>query len=127
MGRGSLRVAVAEGLPAGPPASIEVGGAIIPNCTPIETTDESRVFEIVWRHYVGYTVLNESYADVSDEECFEGTRFRIYSKSHFIDYMFRATFASDEHPGPTRHYCVACEDHILHVLSVDAPAVQRVR
>ena len=127
MGRNSLHIVIAEGLPAGPPRSIELGGTTIPNCIPIETTGESRFFEIVWRNYLGYTVLNESYASVSAEDHCEGTRFRVYSKSRFIDYMHRATFASDEHPGPTRHYCVACEDHILHVLSVEAPAVQRVR
>jgi hypothetical protein len=127
MGRNSLQIAVAEGLPAGPPASIEVGGTIIRNRTPIEATDERRVFEIVWRSYVGYAVLNESYSDVSDEERYEGTRFRIYSKSRFIEYMSRTTFASDKHPGPTRHYCLACEDHILNVLSVEAQAMRRVR
>lgn len=127
LGYNALQLAVAEGLPAGPPMSIEVGDTIIPNCTPIETTDGSRVFEIVWHNYVGYTVLNESYADGSSEEYYEGTRFRLYTRSRFIEYMSRATFASDEYPGPARHYCVACEDHIVHVLSVEAPTVRRLR
>jgi len=125
--RNSLRVVVAEGLPAGPPKSIEVGGVTIPDCTPIEVIDQSHVFEVFWRVYVGYTVLNESYASVDEEELGEGVRFRIYSKSRFIDFMSRATFASDEYPGPTRHYCLACEDQIVHVLSVDAPAIKRLR
>ena len=59
-------------------------------------------FAVFWRLYVGYTVLNESYASVDEEELGEGVRFRIYSKSRFIDFMSRATFASDEYPGPTR-------------------------
>src|SRR5438874_2024507 len=63
---------------AGPATSIDVAGTIIPNCTPIEATDQSRIFEIVWRYYVGYSVLNESYAAVYDAEQYEGTRFRIY-------------------------------------------------
>jgi hypothetical protein len=127
LGRNGIRVVVAEGLPAGPPTSIEVGGTIIPDCTPIETTDQSRIFEIVWRHCVGYSVLNESYAAVDDAEQYEGIRFRIYSKSHFIDYMAVESFASDDYPGPTQHYCVVCEDHIVNVLSVEVPAVQRLR
>jgi len=126
-GRSGIRVVVAEGLPVGQPTMIEVGGIVIPNCVPIETTDQSRIFEIVWRHYVGYSVLNESYAAVHDAEQYEGTRFRIYSKSHFIDYMSLASFASDEYPGPTQHYCVLCEDHIVNVLATEAPTVERLR
>jgi hypothetical protein len=127
LGRDGIRVVIAEGLPAGPAAPIEVAGTIIPDCTPIEATDQSRIFEIVWRCYVGYSVLNESYAAVHDFEQYDGTRFRIYSKSHFIDYMSLASFASDGYPGPTQHYCVACEDHILHVLSTEHPTVKRLR
>lgn len=127
LGRNGVRVVVAEGLPAGPPTSIDVGGITIPNATPIEATDQSRMFEIAWRYYVGYSVLNESYAAAHDTEQYAGTRFRIYSKSHFLDYMCLASFASDEYPGPTQHYCVACEDHILNVLSTEAPTIKRLR
>jgi hypothetical protein len=44
-----------------------------------EATDQSRIFEIVWRYYVGYSVLNESNDAVNDAEQYEGTRFLIYS------------------------------------------------
>jgi hypothetical protein len=126
-GHNSLKLVVAEGLPVGEPESITAGGVVIPNCTRIEATDQSRIFELVWMNYVGYTVLNESYASVNDEERYEGRRFRVYSKSRFLDYMSRATFACDEYPGPTRHYCVACEDHIVEILAVDPPVVTRVQ
>jgi hypothetical protein len=70
--RNSLYVQVAEGLPAGPSKSIEVEGSVISDCTAIKISEESRVFEIVWSSYVGYSVLNESYATPSDEESGEG-------------------------------------------------------
>jgi hypothetical protein len=126
VGQNSLRVRVAEGLPTGLPKSIKVGETEISDCTAIEITHESRVFEIFWRSYVGYSMLNESYASVNDDECYEGNRFRTYSKSHFILFMSKATFACDEYPGPTQHYCIACEDHVLHVLSVETPTVRRI-
>ncbi len=126
-GFNSLTVIVSEGVPAGDAEAIEVGGVVIPNCTRIEPTDQSRVFELAWKSYVGYAVLNESFASVDDAEQFEGKRFRVYSKSHFLDYMSQATFACKEHPGPTQHYSVACEDHIIEVLSVAAPTLTRVR
>jgi len=125
--RNSLHVQLAEGRPVGVPKSIKVADTEISDCTAIEITDESRVFEIVWNSYVGYSVLNESYATPSDEESGEGNRFRIYSKSRFLQFMSAATFACDDYPGPMRHYCVGCEDQILHVLSVDPPTVRKVQ
>ena len=127
LGRNALKLVVAEGQPVGSPETIEVGGVEIPNCTRVEPTDDTAVFELTWEQYVGYAVINESFASFSEEEQFEGRRYRIYSKSRFLDYMSRASFACDEYPGPTRHYCVACEDHIVDVLSVVPPIVQRLR
>jgi hypothetical protein len=126
-GRNSLKLVVAEGLPVGEPETLTTGGVTFPNCTRIELTDQSRIFELIWMYYIGYAVLNESFASVNDDEQYKGRRFRVYSKSRFLDYMSRATFACDEHPGPTRHYCVACEDHIVEVLAVDPPVVTRVQ
>ena len=66
--RNSLHVQVAEGRSVGSPKSIRVADKEITDCTAIEITDESRVFEIVWNSYVGYSVLNESFATPTDEE-----------------------------------------------------------
>jgi len=62
---------------------------VLSDCIAIEITDESRVFEIFWRNYVGYSVLNESCASVGNEERAEGNRFRIHSKSRFIQFELR--------------------------------------
>ncbi len=69
--RNSLQIQVAEGLPGGTSKSVKVGETEIPECTSIEITGESRVFEIFWRVYVRYSVLDESYASISGEESFE--------------------------------------------------------
>lgn len=124
--RNSLYIRVTEGCSAGSPKSITIAGTDISDCTAVEITDKSRVFEIVWSSYVGYSVLNESYATPSGEEVGEGKRFRVYSTSRFIQFMSEATCARDDYPGPTRHYCVGCEDQILHVLSVGCPTVRRL-
>jgi hypothetical protein len=125
VGHNTLHVQVAEGRPVGPPKSVKVANTEISDCTAIEITDESRVFEIIWQGYVGYSVLNESYATPSDEDRGEGNRFGIYSKSRFIQFMSEATFAYDDDPGPMRHYRVGCEDQILHVLAVAPPTVRK--
>ncbi len=122
-----LRLIVSEGRPAGKSGPIRLGGAVIAGGVRIETTGVSRVFAIVWGTYVAYAVLNESYASVDEEERYEGSRFRLYSKSHFIDYISRATFACAEHPGPTQHHAVVCEDHVIDVISTELPKVEPLR
>jgi len=122
----SLHVQVAEGRPVGSPKPIRVAGTEIPDCTAIEITGESRMFEIVWDNYVGYSVLNESYATPGDEYPGEGNRFRTYSKSRFMQFIRQSTFACEDYPGPMRHYCVGCEDHIVNVVSVDPPTVRKI-
>ncbi len=121
-----LRLVVSEGLPAGETGPIHVGGAVLSGGTRIDVTEESRVFELVWSKYVAYAVLNESYVEWNDEEQWEGNGFRVYSKSHFIDYVSRASFACAEYPGPTQHHAVVCSDHIVDVVSIDMPKVEQI-
>jgi hypothetical protein len=66
------------------------------------------------------SVLNESFAAVDDEERYEGNRFRI-----FIDYVLLASFACADYPGPTQHYAVVCENHVVNVISAFQPTIQR--
>ena len=120
-----LRLVVAEGRRAGESEPIQVGGAVIPGGTRIDVTDESAAFEVVWSKYVAYSVMNESFAAVDEQERFTGNRIRLYSKSLFIDYVARASFACDEYPGPTQHIAVVCENHIIDVIAAMRPVVQR--
>jgi hypothetical protein len=96
--------------------------------TRIEVTEKSRTFELLWNGYVAYSVLNESFASADDDAAhYEGRRFRVYSKSSFIDYVARVSFACDDYPGPAQHYQVVCEHHILDVISTAPPIVQQLR
>ena len=127
LGRDGLRLRVEEGRPAGEAEDIRVGASIISGGTRIDVTNDSRIFEIFWASYVAYSVLNESFALVDAAEVYEGVRLRLYSKSHFADYLSKATFACNEYPGPTQHYEVACEDHMVNVISIASPLVRRLR
>lgn len=122
-----LRLVVTEGRLTGPAEPLHVGGAVISGGTRIEVTEDSHVFELVWKSYVAYSVLNESFAAADSEQYFEGSRFRVYSKSHFIDYVSRASFACAEYPGPTDHHEVVCENHIIDVISPVAPTIRQLR
>jgi len=121
-----LRLVVIEGRRAGEAGPIQFGDARISGGTRIEVTDESAAFEVIWNKYVAYSVINESFAAVDDDEQYTGNRVRLYSKSHFKDYVARASFACDEYPGPTQHLELVCENHIVNVIASNAPAVQRL-
>jgi len=121
-----LRLVVREGLTTETVEAIHVAGSVLSGGTRISVTEESRAFELVWKQYVAYSVLNESYASAVEQENYRGNRFRIYLRSNFIDYVSRASFATIEYPGPTEHYEVVCENHIVDVISTRAPDAQRV-
>ena len=56
-------------------------------------------------------------------EEFEGKAFRVYSKSKFLDYVKATTYVTTDYPGPYNHYGFICLDHIINVVSSDAPIV----
>ena len=61
-------------------------------------------------------------------EEFEGRNFRLYSKSPLPATTWcRGTFATDEHPGPRRHWCVVCLDHLLDPVGRAEPNLRRVK
>ena len=126
LGRRGLRLVVEEGRPAEHADPLDVGGVIISGATRIEVTPASSVFEVIWNSYVAYSVINESFAAAPiANQIFEGSRFRVYRKSHFIDYVSRASFATTVYPGPMQHYEACREDHIVDVISISAPQVER--
>ena len=93
---------------------------------PIEVTESSKRYEIVFRDYITYSVTNESYASGSDSEKYEGKLARIYSKSAFLNYVANSTFATSDYPGPFKHYGFCCLNHIIDVASVEPPNVKAI-
>ena len=93
---------------------------------PIISDETCCRYEITFPSYVAYAVLNESLAKVVDYEKYTGRYFRVYSKSYFLDYLGVATFASDDYPGKSTHYEIACLDHIVEVVSVNEPEIREL-
>ena len=122
-----LRLLLQEGTVALETVSVKVGGAEISGCHRIESTSESRLFEVVWQRYVAYAVRNESFVSPDEYEISVGSRFRVYSRSSFLDFVRSATFVTDDYPGPIQHIAVTCEDDIVDVVSTKEPTVKRLR
>jgi len=123
----SLRLVVEELTVGGVAEDLVIGEQNLGPTYRIEHTADCRVFEIHWDNYVAYSVVNESYDRVDDSEESEGRLLRTYSKSHFLEYVQRATFADDHYPGPSRHVAVVCAHHIVNVISVSEPRISLLK
>jgi hypothetical protein len=83
-----------------------------------------RVFELTWSRYVGYSVENESYGAPEPKESVGKGRLIVeYTRSVYLSYLAKATFASDDYPGPFTHWALHCLNHIVNVASVDRPQI----
>jgi hypothetical protein len=104
----------------GPLAALRLGGS------PIEQDETCRVFELVFdrNHMVSYTVLNESYGRYPEPpEVFAGKLFRIFSRSHLLEFTERTTYASGGHPAPLMHFEVVCLNHVFDVIATAPPKI----
>ena len=120
-----LRIVVTEGL-LGEPTAIEFAGHDLGEGRPIEITDASRSFEIMWANYVAYAVRNESYWKAEEDEPPLGGHLERRSGSAFQRYVSETTFADDEYPGPLEHWCLTTLNHIVDVIGVGPPRVTKV-
>lgn len=121
-----LRFIVEEAGVSEKESSLEISDSEISGLRAIEVTKDSCIYEVVFNDYISYSVLNESYASVDEDEEFEGDLFRIYNKSHFLDYLKKASFATSEYPAPFKHYGFNFLNHILDVVSTEEPVIKLV-
>lgn len=83
-----------------------------------------RVFEVVWESYIGYAIQNESFHVPEPKESEgEGRLFVRYTKSVYLDYLSKVTFASADFPGPFVHWGIYCLNHTIEVASMVAPKI----
>jgi hypothetical protein len=110
-----------------PDPSLEGLGRLATATRPIVADEQCAEYEIHFDDYIAYAVLNESFTVWDDSEKFEGRIFRIYSESKFLSYIAAGTIATDDYPGPFKHYGVACLNHIIEVASTEPPRITLLR
>ncbi|HRS09849.1 MAG TPA: hypothetical protein P5068_01970 [Sedimentisphaerales bacterium] len=114
-GNNTLCLVIEEAKLGEPEADAMVGDIPLPGSRPIISDADCCAYEIFFDSYIAYSVRDECFTVADDAEVFEGVNFCIYSKSHFLDYIQKATIANEEHPGPYRHYGINCLNHIIDV------------
>jgi len=100
---------------------------VLKGSRPIISDETCFFYQLYWPSYIAYHVSNESYANADPKEKFSGKFLRKYSNSTYLDFLSKATFASQDYPGPFAHWGVITESHIIDVASVDAPKITRIK
>ena len=118
-----LRFTIEEAGVSEDKTSIEISGSELSGLRSIEVTDKSCIYEVTFDNYIGYSVLNESYCGVDEYEEYEGRLFCVYKKSHYLNYLSKASLATSEYPGPFKHYGFNCLNHIVDVVSTEEPSI----
>jgi hypothetical protein len=121
-----LRLVIEEAKPSGEPEDVAVADTILSG-TPITSDEACFAYEVVFGSYVAYSVRNESYTSWDESEQWLGHLFRAYSKSHFLDYVRVATFASDDFPGKLFHYEIVCLNHVIDIVSIEGAEISILR
>lgn len=101
-----------------------VGG--ISGVQPLEIKPESDVFRLSFVDFISYAVTEEMYAQYSDGQVSEGEWLRIYSKSFFLDFVSKTTWATSEFPGPLVHFQINTLDHTIDIVTSKPPEIVRV-
>ncbi|MCU6709807.1 hypothetical protein M6D81_14020 [Paenibacillus sp. J5C_2022] len=93
----------------------------------INADKNSPIIQIDFQSYIAYSVRNESFTVWDDYEEFEGMIFRVYKKSRYLDFVSVGTFATEDFPGPFKHYGISCLDHIVDIVTISEPVVTEVK
>ncbi len=122
-----LRIIIEQASVGEEERNLTVGTSVISGLRDIVSDEKCFAYEVIFETYIAYSVINESFTQVDESEVYTGNLFRIYSKSHFLDYVKVATFASEDYPGVFSHYEIAALNHIVEIVSVDSPKINLLR
>jgi hypothetical protein len=122
----TLRLLFSRSRTSETPETIKIGEIEINDTYSIDVDESLPLIQLDFEWYIGYSIRNESYTSWDDYEEFEGNTFRIYSKSRYLDFIKVGTFATDNYPGPYKHYGITCLKHVVDVVSVSVPIIKEV-
>jgi len=122
-----LRLVIEQALVSEEEHDLAVGTSVISGLRDIVSDEKCFTYEVIFESYIAYSVINESFTQVDESEISSGNLFRIYSKSHFLDYVKVATFASEDYPGVFSHYEIVALNHIVEIVSIDSPKINLLR
>ncbi|MGA8325761.1 MAG: hypothetical protein WB757_06725 [Candidatus Cybelea sp.] len=114
-----LRLVIAELAPSTRNVQPPLQGA-----TFIEHGSREGLFEVMWPRYVSYNILNVTYFGRDDSADFHGRSFRLYSNSHYLDFLKMVENVQCLPPNH-KHWSILCINHIIDVAAEQDPNVAR--
>jgi hypothetical protein len=99
------------------------GSVVLPgDSSPIEPTPNCHVFTLHWKSYVSYCVTEEMHGSCGkyEDETYTGRLLRVYSQSHYLDFVAKDTGAHSE---PYHHYKICCLNHVIDIVSTKPPEI----
>ena len=106
--------------------TITIGEIEIKDSYSIDIDETKPQIQMDFEWYIGYSVRNESYTVWDDYEEFDVKIFRIFSKSRYLDFISISTIATEEYPGPYKHYGMSCLNHVIDVVSNTDPIIVEI-
>lgn len=126
----SLRIVVQEAAdkrsaPISVPPDLPELTEILKDAWPIGSVEGCKRFELSWDRYAAYLVTEELVGSNGsyEDEAYTGRLLRVYTKSHFLEYLARDTAG---HLEPIHHYKVICLNHLIDVASYAPPKIQLI-
>lgn len=96
--------------------------------SPFEVEKDSSTIQLDFESYISYSIINESFTEIDKYEISEGERFRIFTKSRYLDFVKISTIAEDIFPNdPFIHYCIPCLNHIIDIISFEEPKITELK
>lgn len=108
---------------------VSIGTKSIGPVKRIIVNEKCKKFSLFFNSYAAYTVVNESFPLWHNYEEWTGKILRIYTKSNYLDYIRKDTAAEefyDYHEEKLKHFSINCENHVIHVASMEEPVINRM-
>ena len=93
----------------------------------VEITSESVYFELIFRGYFLYMIVNECHCTPETDAIWTGNKLRAYSTSKLLknadEFGTDYNIYDDE---PLKHFEILTEDHLINVLTYTKPNVELI-
>ena len=121
-----LQIVIEEAKAGRAVPDVDVGGVKIGkgDLRAIESDETCHRFKLSLKDYVGYSVINETTAAGDPAKNYIGRLLRLYTESHFLDYLKSQSDLFSVFTGTYLHLEICCLNHVINVVSKTIPLIE---
>lgn len=126
-GRNVFRIHVIEGKVSKAIVPIQIAGKSFGEGHAVNIEADSVEYELTWNSYVLYQITNEMFwRPEPSTDGIVGKWASIYRSSSLLDFAARGAASPGDSSGKLLHFRIACEDHIVDVISEVQPVCRKI-